>query len=219
MWPYTYCPVLTRAMMNFINNPMPYMMGAHSSCVYGLRARLICSSREALERLKGVTVVNVDEDHVALPKDLKDYYALVPDVLAFPAVNPIPKEWREVVLPPLPSVPDVDLYSELRRLVHPTLTFADSVSFVDSRFDGESGTCGEIGFYVVKELFRSYLSVMILPPYAATTIMKEKDEQIWILDKKVYLRQYSDVNSRLFMQQFIETSMFSTFYVSFYNWS
>lgn len=33
VWSYTYCPVLTRAMMNFINSPMPYMMGAHSSCV------------------------------------------------------------------------------------------------------------------------------------------------------------------------------------------
>ena len=101
------------------------------------------SSRKALERLKGVTVVNVDEDHVALPSDLQDYYAFSPDVLAFPATSPIPKERREKVLPPLPFVPEVDLYSELRRLVHPTLSFADSVSFVDSRFDGESGACGE----------------------------------------------------------------------------
>ena len=71
----------------------------------------------------------------------------------------------------------------------------------------------------MKELFRSYLGVMILPRYTATTILKEKDEQIWILDKTVYLRQYSHVNSRLFMQQFIETSMFSAYYVNFYNWS
>ena len=92
-----------------------------------------------------MTVVNVDEDHVALPRDLQDYYAFAPDVLGFPAASPIPKEQRDGVLPPLPFVPDVDLYSELRRLVHPALSFADSASFVDSRFDAESGAFGEVG--------------------------------------------------------------------------
>lgn len=56
-----------------------------------------------------MTVVNVDEDHVALPRDLQDYYAFAPDVLGFPAASPIPKERRDGVLPPLPFVPGCGL--------------------------------------------------------------------------------------------------------------
>lgn len=70
----------------------------------------------------------------------------------------------------------------------------------------------------MKAVFRSYLSGMVLPPYAATTIMVEKEERIWILDKTEYLFQYTDFNSRRFMRKFIETSMFSVFYVNCFNW-
>lgn len=70
----------------------------------------------------------------------------------------------------------------------------------------------------MKAVFRSYLSGMVLPPYAATTIMVEKEERIWILDKTEYLSQYTDFNSRRFMRKFIETSMFSVFYVNCFNW-
>ena len=48
--------------------------------------------------------------------------------------------------------------------------------------------------------------------------MVEKEERIWILDKTEYLSQYTDFNSRRFMRKFIETSMFSVFYVNCFNW-
>ena len=33
VWYYTYCPVLTKDMMVFINSPMPYIMGANKAYV------------------------------------------------------------------------------------------------------------------------------------------------------------------------------------------
>lgn len=59
---------------------------------------------------------------------------------------------------------------------------------------------------------------MILPPFAATTLMVEENKTIWILEKSKYLRQYTDPWSYQFMQRFIETSMFSVFYLNFFNW-
>ena len=139
MWYYTYCPVLTKDMMVFINSPMPYIMGANKAYVYVWRRRVSGRSIQALENLKGVTVVNSDEDHVSLPSDLQDYYALFPDVLGFPSKEHIPKDMRDSVLPPLPVVAGMDLYAELRKLVHPVLSFGDSTSFAESRFDSDAG--------------------------------------------------------------------------------
>ena len=73
-------------------------------------------------------------------------------------------------------------------------------------------------FSFVKTLFRTYFSSMILPPFAATTLMVEENKTIWILEKSKYLRQYTDPWSYQFMQRFIETSMFSVFYLNFFNW-
>ena len=59
---------------------------------------------------------------------------------------------------------------------------------------------------------------MILPPFAATTVMMEEGKTIWILDKSKYLHIYKDKNSRRFMRLFIETSMFSVFYLNYFQW-
>lgn len=77
--------------------------------------------------------------------------------------------------------------------------------------------CDE-GCSLVKTLFSTYLSSMILPPYSATTLMVEENKTIWILEKSKYLRQYENPWSVQFMQLFIETSMFSVFYLNYFHW-
>ena len=63
-----------------------------------------------MQRLHGVTIVNLDLDTVTLPDDLKELFR---SPLTSVSTIPIPKEQRESILPPLPVVPDHDLLKEI----------------------------------------------------------------------------------------------------------
>ena len=65
----------------------------------------------------------------------------------------------------------------------------------------------------IKRVFQKYLTSMVLPSIPCSTRIVERNEQILILNKTEYLKQYSDLNSRRFMRLFIETSMFSVYLV------
>ena len=90
-----------------------------------------------------------------------------------------------------------------------------------SEFDSFSAEASRVVILVlslVKTLFRTYLSSMIISPYSSTTMMTEDEKTIWILAKSKYLNLYKDKNSRHFMKLFIETSMFSVFYLDYFQW-
>lgn len=57
-----------------------------------------------MQRLHGVTIVNLDLDTVTLPDDLKDYHELFRSPLTSVSTIPIPKEQRESILPDRKSV-------------------------------------------------------------------------------------------------------------------
>lgn len=104
-------------------------------------------------------------------------------------------------------------------MLFPQLEQCDSTDFIPSDvFPADSGNHIDSVVIVVKALFRLYLSSMVLPPYEATTMMVEEDKTIWILEKSKYLHLYKDLNSRQFMRLFIETSMFSVFYLHYFQW-
>lgn len=168
------------------------------------------SSREELEKLNGVTVVNIDQDHIWLPDNLPDYYEYYPDPLGYVANEEIEKEMKDAILPPLPVVPDMDLFKELKSLLCPEVDNADV-----------AGARAALSFSeeAVRRLFRTYFTKMVIPPYSSTIVMEEKEERIWILDKTKYLHLYKDRNSYLFMRLFIDKSMFYLYYLDSFSWN
>lgn len=81
----------------------------------GMRGR----TQKELERLKGVTIINIDQDHLFLPTDLQDYFALCPAVSSYDVSSSIPKKvelMKDSILPPLPRVNDIDLFVEVHIL-------------------------------------------------------------------------------------------------------
>lgn len=88
--------------------------------------------------------------------------------------------------------------------MHPECQNGDSVAVSSPQLTDEA----------IKRVVQKYLTSMILPYLHCSTRIVERDEQILILNKTEYLKQYSDVNSRRFMRLFIETSMFSVYLVS-----
>lgn len=189
VWSYTYCPVLPSEMKRFIYSPMPYLMGISSNII----------SREELEKLNGVTVVNIDQDHIWLPDNLPDYYEYYKDPLGYVSSEEIEKEMKDAILPPFPVVPDFDLYTELKSLLCPEVRNADIARERTSLSFSEEA---------VRKVFQTYFTKMVIPPYSSTIVMEEKEERIWILDKTKYLHLYKDRNSYLFMRLFIDKSMF-----------
>ena len=69
-----------------------------------------------MQRLHGVTIVNLDLDTVTLPDELKDYHEVFRSALTSVSIIPIPKEQRESILPPLPVIPEHDLLKEVHIL-------------------------------------------------------------------------------------------------------
>ena len=65
----------------------------------------------------------------------------------------------------------------------------------------------------IKKIMRSYLVAIIHPSLQFCTRIVEGDQTLFILNKQEYLKTYADGNSLLFMTQFIETSMFSVYFV------
>ena len=55
---------------------MPYMIGANPAYMYNRGYLLINRTKTELEKLKGVTVINITEDHLFLPADFDDYFSL-----------------------------------------------------------------------------------------------------------------------------------------------
>lgn len=154
--------------------------------------------------------MNIDEDHVCLPEDLVDYYAYYQDTLEYRSKHVIEKRERDYMLPPLPLVPEIDLYKRLKCLLCPEITSADTAN------GGISLTFPEDA---IRELFQSYFTKMVIPPYSSTIVIEEKGERIWILDKAHYLRLYQDKNSNLFMRLFIDKSMFYLFFLDCFSWN
>lgn len=77
---------------------------------------MIYSTKQELEKLKGVTVLNIDFDHLFLPSDFKDYYAVFPTVSEYENETVIPKVQRDSILPPLPHMENLNLYYEIHIL-------------------------------------------------------------------------------------------------------
>lgn len=168
------------------------------------------SSREELEKLNGVTVVNIDEDHIWLPDNLSDYYEYYKDPLSFVSNEEIEKEMKDTILPPFPVVPDFDLFHELKAVLTPEVFNADIAGERTSLSFSEEA---------VKKVFQSYFTKMVIPPYSSTIVMEEKEERIWILDKTKYLHLYEDRNSYLFMRLFVDKSMFYLYYLDYFSWN
>ena len=69
--------------------------------------------------MKGVTIINIDMDHLFLPSDLRDYYEVCPSVTDFEDGIALPgylSKQKDTILPPLPKVNDIDLYVEVHIL-------------------------------------------------------------------------------------------------------
>lgn len=77
---------------------------------------MIDSSKQELEKLKGVTVLNIDFDHLFLPSGFEDYYAVFPTVSEYENETTIPKVRRDSILPPLPHIENLNLYYEIHIL-------------------------------------------------------------------------------------------------------
>lgn len=86
-----------------------------------------------MQRLHEVTIVNLDMDTVTLPDDLKDYQEVFRTPLKSMSSVIIPKEQRDSILPPLPTVPGRDLLKELHILIEIFVWSLDSTCFVASR--------------------------------------------------------------------------------------
>lgn len=86
-----------------------------------------------MQRLREVTIVNLDLDTVTLPDDLKDYQEVFRTPLNSMSSVIIPKEQRDSILPPLPTVPGRDLLKELHILIGIYIWSLDSTFFVASR--------------------------------------------------------------------------------------
>lgn len=95
---------------------MPYMIGANPAYMYNRGYWLMYRTKAELEKLKGVTVMNITEDHLFLPADFDDYFSLFPSISDFDQKVNIPIEQKDTVLPPLPQVTDINLYSEVHIL-------------------------------------------------------------------------------------------------------
>lgn len=176
----------------------------------GVGSAVEASSREELEKLNGVTVVNIDQDHIWLPDNLPDYYEYYKDPLGYVSSEEIEKEMKDAILPPFPVVPDFDLYTELKSLLCPEVRNADIARERTSLSFSEEA---------VRKVFQTYFTKMVIPPYSSTIVMEEKEERIWILDKTKYLHLYKDRNSYLFMRLFIDKSMFYLFYLDYFSWN
>ena len=126
---------------------MPYMIGANPAYMYNRGYLLINRTKAELEKLKGVTVINITEDHLFLPADFDDYFSLFPSISEYEQKISIPIEQKDTVLPPLPQVNDINLYTEVHilfynelikvflmigRLLFPQLVSSDSVGFTPS---------------------------------------------------------------------------------------
>ena len=176
----------------------------------GVGSAVEASSREELEKLNGVTVVNIDQDHIWLPDNLPDYYEYYKDPLGYVSSEEIEKEMKDAILPPFPVVPDFDLYTELKSLLCPEVRNADIA---------RERTSLSISEEAVRKVFQTYFTKMVIPPYSSTIVMEEKEERIWILDKTKYLHLYKDRNSYLFMRLFIDKSMFYLYYLDYFSWN
>ena len=69
--------------------------------------------------MRGVTIINIDMDHLYLPSDLRDYYDVCPSVTEFDDGKALPShlsKQKDMILPPLPKVNEIDLYVEVHIL-------------------------------------------------------------------------------------------------------
>lgn len=167
-----------------------------------------------LARLQQVTIVNLDLDTIRFPPNLKDSEFLI-DPLIGTAQTQIPEDQQEAVIPPLPIVPDRNILREIHILlfaklsaftlgeaIHPELKAIDTLGVIQPVTEGE-----------IKKILRSYLVSIVHPALQFCTRIVEGDQTLFILNKQEYLKTYEDGNSLLFMTQFIETSMFSVYFV------
>ena len=109
--------MLTKEMKIFINSPMPYMVGANLAYMYECYINFSFSRTEQdLQKVKGVTILNIDDDHLFLPQDLMDYYERFPSASGYHSLTPIPDQEIDTILPPLPTVDGICLYTEVHIL-------------------------------------------------------------------------------------------------------
>ena len=90
-----------------------------------------------------------------------------------------------------------------RSLLHPELSNMDTINVVSSPPSDD----------VIKRIIEDYLKRMILPTSACCTRIVEGDEKVLIFDRKQYVLLYKKGNRRVFIEKFIETSMFSVYLV------
>lgn len=68
----------------------------------------------------------------------------------------------------------------------------------------------------IKRVIEDYLANMIIPAAECCTRIVEGQEKVLIFDRHQYMELYRVINAHRFMEQFIETSMFSVYLVKKY---